>query len=169
MLIERHGMTGLGEEAVVFRASFLGSRFTSVWPKGNGTGGDGGQHFGDERILFAGSGAGGVDRCGKLRRDSPQIARRYRLALGRIKDLAFCAFEVAERPRRKFDGEVFQIPSLRQASAAGIASPLANCASDSSRAVAISRSSLVVSWAIEKRDSAVSLTMANSLGSASRR
>ena len=95
--------------------------------------------------------------------------RRYRLALGRIKDLAFCALEVAERPRRKFDGEVFQIPSLRQASADGIPSPLANCASDSSRAAAISRSSLDVSWATDKRDSAVSLTMANSLGSASRR
>jgi len=59
-------MTGLGKEPVVFWPSFLGSRFTSVWPEGDGIGGDCGQHFGDERILFAGSRAGGVDRSGKV-------------------------------------------------------------------------------------------------------
>jgi len=48
-------MSGSSQEAVVFWPSFLGSRFASVWPEGNWIRGDGGQHFGDERILFAGS------------------------------------------------------------------------------------------------------------------
>lgn len=61
-------MSGLSQKTVVFLPSFLGSRFTSVWPEGNGIGGDGGEHFGDERILLAGSRTGGVDRSGKVSR-----------------------------------------------------------------------------------------------------
>ena len=82
-----------------------------------------------------------INLCG----DPPQIVRRYRLALGCIKDLAFRTLKVVKSRWRNFDREDFQIPSLRQASAARMPSPLANCASDSASASTISLSSPDVS------------------------
>ncbi len=97
--------------------------------------------------------------------NSPQLRTRFEMRqrprVGMLK--------VTKTPRRNFDGEMFQMPNLRQASAAGIPSPLANCASDSSSAATISRSSLIVSRATERRDSAVSRMIVNSLGFALRR
>ena len=89
----------------------------------------------------AGHRAQRINLCG----DSPQIVHSYGLALRCVKDFAFGTLKVTKATRRNFDGELFQMPNLRQASATGMPSPLANCASDSSSAATISRSSLTVS------------------------
>ena len=74
-------MTSLGQEAVVFWSSFLGSRLTSVGARGNGIGGDGCQHLRDERILFARSATGRVHGCRKVPRAPLKVSVMQRTAL----------------------------------------------------------------------------------------
>ncbi len=56
----------LSEELVVFWASFFGAWFGSAGSEGNVIGGHGGEHFGDESVLAARGGRGGMDGGGKV-------------------------------------------------------------------------------------------------------